>query len=713
MKKYSFGLGLLLLVAPLGLACAPEQPLNVLLVTFDTTRADHLGCYGHEGVATPNVDRLAAEGTRFERAFTTVPLTTPSHSTIMTGKYPLAHGVRDNGMFVLPDSQETLAEILVARGWSTAAAIGAFPLTRQFGTHQGFQLYDDRINQSHLDIFGEREQPKGALFFDERRAARVNEALFPWLEEHREEPFFVWAHYFDPHQPFAPPPPYDQLYVADPYLGEIAYADESLGKLLERLEDYDLYDRTIVILAADHGEGRGEHNELTHSIQLYNTTLRVPLIIKAPGLPAGRVVEAPVGTVDIVPTVLDILGMPVPEGVQGTSLTSAMRGDPQAEEALRSRPLYAETLSPRLSFGWGELRALIRGEHKYIFGPRPELYDLRTDPRELEDLVASDPQTADRYQRDLARFMREEAAADLDAAVEMDEATRQKLMALGYLGGDGEAPGEIEEVLRRDGDAPQDRVADISTISAAKQLLFSNRPLPARELLSELLERNPESQNYLEMIATANLQLGLFEEALGALERIRGLDSSSATADRLTRQLGLHYTSVGDYDKAEELLRQSDREGTDPAVPYLISNIHQARGDADAELRALRTALEIDPTFAPARIDLAIRFARAGDKERARSEFERALRDQPYFHRGFYNYGAFLAESGDLTEAVERFERAVELEPAYWLGHFALVSVHLSLDDVESARRQYDRLRRLAPASPEAEGARQLLEQAT
>ena len=699
---------LLALALPL-LGCSRVEPWNVLLVTFDTTRADHFGCYGNTSVRTPNVDALAEEGVRFARAFSTIPLTTPSHSTILTGKYPIAHGVRDNGMFVLPESQETLAEILGAHGWSTGAAIAAFPLTRRFGTDQGFDFYDDHVSGQFENFQGRRALPKASLFFDERRAAQVNEALFPWLEENHQKRFFAWAHYFDPHHPQEPPPPYDQLYAGDLYAGEIAYADESFGNLLDRLKQLGVYDRTLVVLTADHGEGLGEHRELTHSLQLYNTTLHVPLIVKLPGGRAGAVVETPVGTVDILPTILDVLGIEAPEGVQGRSLASDLVDG--EESPAEPAALYAETLSPRLGYGWGELRALYSDGHKYIFGPRPELYDLGADPRELNDLVDAEPEIAERLQRQLSRFLRDNAAKDLDAAVDMDEETRNKLMALGYLTGSGDSGSKIEEVLRPGGVAPQDRVADVSDLSMAKQMLFRRQSLPARELVTGLLEEDPDNAYYLELLASADVQLGRLDEALETLQEIRSQDRAGTVTGRLLQQLGTLYLFRGEHDKAEAMLRESQEIQPSAESHYLLANVFLARGQLDEERAALEAALEADPTYAPARVDLAIRQAQAGDRSAAEAGFLKAMRDQPYYPKTYYNYGAFLAEAGELAAAVEQMGRAIELAPRYWQAYVALVQLHLALGEPEAAERHYQTLATRASSSPEAERAAQLIEE--
>ncbi|MEZ5330546.1 MAG: sulfatase [Thermoanaerobaculia bacterium] len=329
--------------------CSRGERWNVVVATFDTTRADHIGCYGNASASTPVVDALAAEGFLFENAHAAIPITMPSHSTIMTGLVPMRHGVRDNGLFVLPAGVETLAERLRSAGYATGAAVGSFPLTAKFGLDQGFDLYDDRVQSSQEDFRGRKVRAKQDIFFDERRAQRVNEAIYPWLEEVAEaaKPFFLWVHYYDPHQPLQPPPPYDQLFADDLYAGEIAYADESLGTLFDELRRLGVWDRTLVVFTADHGEGMGEHRERTHSYLLYETTLHVPLIVRAPGgFEAPRRITERVHHVDIVPTVLDLLGLERPPDLDGRSLVPYLRGErPSVSND------YAETLSPGCPMG--------------------------------------------------------------------------------------------------------------------------------------------------------------------------------------------------------------------------------------------------------------------------------------------------------------------------------------------------------------------------
>ncbi len=334
-KQITVGVGVVLVAVGL-IGCGNDRPMNIVIVTFDTTRIDTIGCYGNQEASTPNLDALAERGVRFQNAFSSVPITLPAHTTLMTGLYPLKHGVRDNGIFKVREDVTTLAEILRDRGYRTGAAIGSFPLGKQFHLDQGFEFYDDGVTGEYEDFRGRRVLPRTGIFFDERDASAVNQAAFPWLEEYSGGPFFLWLHYFDPHQPLKPPAPYDQLFMADPYLGEVAFADEAFGAVINRLEALGVADRTIVVMASDHGEGRGEHGEETHSLLAYNSTLHVPLIISVPGGRKGLTISERVGLVDVVPTVLDLLAIERPGIFQGRSLVPELEG-----RRRKTPPLYA------------------------------------------------------------------------------------------------------------------------------------------------------------------------------------------------------------------------------------------------------------------------------------------------------------------------------------------------------------------------------------
>ena len=321
-----------------------DPPLSLLLVTIDTLRADHLGCYGDGDASTPAIDRLAAEGVLFEQASTCVPVTLPSHASILTGTYPVFHGVRNNGAYRLDDAALTLAEILRGRGWRTGAVIAAYPLLAQFGLAQGFDTYDDALPP-------ERERQIG---YREKSAEEVSRAGLDFLAKDAEPPFYLWLHYFDPHIPYAPPEPFAGRFRGKPYDGEIAFVDEQIGRVLERIRRPDLASRTLVVLMSDHGEGLGDHGELQHGVFLYRSTLQVALMVKQPGnRGAGKRVAAPVALSDLMPTLARAGGATPPAGLDGRDLAPALAGRVEAP-----RSVYAETYYPRLHFGWSDLQAL-------------------------------------------------------------------------------------------------------------------------------------------------------------------------------------------------------------------------------------------------------------------------------------------------------------------------------------------------------------------
>jgi len=699
--------GLVLALSVVGSGCGSAPKWNVVIVTFDTTRADHIGAYGYDGASTPNIDRLAREGTLFRQAFTAVPITLPSHTTIMTGRYPTGHGVRDNGIFTVPEEELTLAEILRNEGYRTAAAVGSFPLTAQFGLDQGFELFDDRVSPGFEDFLARRRLPKSGLFFDERRAARVNEAVYPWLEEHHREPFFLWVHYFDPHQPQVPPPPYDQLFAGRSYDGEIAYADESLGTLLDRLRELGVYERTLVVFTSDHGEGLGEHHEDTHSILAYNTTLHVPLVMRIPRGPTAWVVDERVGTVDIVPTVLELLGLAVPEGIHGRSLTPLL--DFGGGEAKPPRPYYAETLSPRLLNGWGELRGIFSGRFKYIHGPEPELFDLEEDPGEIVNLASERPEVAETLYGELNTLIRRQADSRGEARREIDDETLRRLESLGYLHAGGDRS-DIRETLLDGGTPPQERVADVNEMSLTKNHLAKGESMAAREGALNLLKRDTENPFYLELLAQAELQLGRPEAALAALERIGTDLGGRQTLPGTLAQMGFVLFVSGERERGIEMVERGQAITPNAEGQYLLAGMYSDLGRDSQRDAALERTLEIDPSYAPARIQRAILIDGRGDPERAEREFRQALMDRPYYPAAYYNYGAFLVSHGRPESALDRFRRAVDINPHYLTARYAVIATQHGLQRLDDARRSLAELEALAPASEEAAMARRLIE---
>ena len=394
---------------------AAAPPTGLVIVTLDTTRADHLSVYGYMDVRLPHLERLAASGVVFDQAMSVGALTLPAHTSLFTGLLPPAHGVRDNGGPGLDASHVTLAEVLRARGFRTAAFVGSAVLDAERGLAQGFDHYA-----------GVRPDSWDAQGFQRRGDEVIDEAV-EWLDGVGSAPFFLWAHLYDPHRPYDPPPPFDARH--DPYVGEIAFADQQIGRLLQALDARALTERAIVIVVGDHGEARGDHGERDHGVFLYQSVLRVPLIVSAPGIPAHRIADV-VGLTDIMPTVLDLLGVSAPPS-DGATLADALRGRARLEEF----EAYAESLYPR-HLGWSPLFALRSGRYKLIDAPRPELYDLESDPFEERNIYQQRRGVAAAMHDRLIRIRAATDAGSVPREFAASPELRRRLGALGYASGD-------------------------------------------------------------------------------------------------------------------------------------------------------------------------------------------------------------------------------------------------------------------------------------
>jgi len=524
-------------------AVAPA-PTSLLLVTIDTLRADRLGTYGDSRARTPTIDRLAREGTLFEQAFTVAPITLPAHASLMTGRLPPEHGVRGNVGFTLPADIPTLAEAFQKRGATTAAFVGGFPLARGTGLERGFAMYDD--------AFGRAE---GLHYeFSERRAHMVVTSALTWLTAQRG-PVFLWVHFFDPHAPYAPPPSFRD---PDPYRGEVAACDAALAHLLAVWEAGP--EPSIIAVVSDHGEAFGEHGEASHSLFVYDTTLRVPLILRGPGVPAGRRVRGAVSTADLPATLLARFQTPF----RGQDLL-ALPGDP-----VSAGPLYAETLAPRLEFGWSDLRAWRKGRFKLIRAPRPELYDLAADPEEQRDLARVDPRQLAELERELQAWL---PTTELEHRSAVAPEAEERLRSLGYT----QAP-----ATRGSAADPKDK-RELARRIAAATGPFKDYAEAAR-VYKQLQRLDPPNPLVNLRLADALLRSGQAQASLVPYRRV--LDAGARTADPFVG-LATALLELGRLDEAGRVLGSglevAPRSGQ---LNYNLGELARARGD-QAEARRL------------------------------------------------------------------------------------------------------------------------------
>ncbi len=602
-----FGVAALVLAIATSSACrlGHPRPAGILVITLDTTRADHLGCYGDASAVTPNLDALAKEGVRFDQAMAAVPVTLPSHSTMFTGLYPPTHGVRYNGMFRLGETSVTLAERLREAGFTTGAVPAAYAVSAKSGLAQGFDTYRDLYS----------EPGAATLSVDAIRSAEdVVKLGLETIHAAGPKPFFVWLHFYDPHYPYVPPFPYSSRFRDHPYDGEIAYVDAQLGALFAALKNDGLWDRIVVVVAGDHGEGLYQHGERLHSQLAYESTLRVPLLIKAPGAATGTVVREPVTLADVSPTVLELAGLPVPSGLDGISLRQALRNGKAP-----IRPIYFESLAGSLAFGWSPIEGVRRGKWKVIRGKDPELYDLDADPHETNNLAGVDAPTAADLtallDADLSRWKASAAPATTTEAP-VDAEALARLASLGYVGGTVSDSG-------RGGPNPKDLVHLESELLLLQDIMLARQFDRAMLAIPGILKADPGNRLALHDAAEASAGLGDFAEsekyAREVIKRYPEFFPAVVTLGRVR-------VAKKDYRGAETVFREGlARFPDEPILLYSValSLIAQAR-PADAEPLVVKALAgkKPDPGF---QVLLAVCRASASDLPGAKKALEAAI----------------------------------------------------------------------------------------
>lgn len=564
---------------------------DVFLVTIDTLRADHVHCYGYDPIQTPALDGLANDGIRFSQAFTAAPITNTAHASILTGLPPGVHGVTDFGV-PLAAPHKTWAELLKDRGYHTAAFIGAVILDSKAmapGFDRGFDFYDNFSKASASATRRERV---------ERRGIEVVRRAEAWLSAHPSGPRFVWVHLYDPHDPYEPPRPFSQIYKDRLYDGEIAYADFALESLLTFLRKSGWYQNAIVIATGDHGEGLGEHNEDTHGIFLYDSTMHVPLIMKLPGAShRGSVISNQITTTHLLPMVLDLLKIPAPSPLQATSLQGYFESTKRGAETV-----FGETDYP-LRFGWSPLRSARTGKFKFIEAPRPELFDLTADSGELRNLYEPWNDEVKKLRGVLAETKVKRNSVQRSRGA-VDPNTVEELRALGYLGfaDIGSATNVPEPSLLPD---PKDRIGEQNLLHTALMAAEDNRPVDARRALQNVLQLNPDSFPALQHLG--ELQL-----------------------------------AAGEYRDAAEILKQAHQIWPgNAAVLYEEGQAWDKAGDTAAAGEALESSLKLNPRQFAARLLLGLVYLRLKQANTAADQFEAAL----LLHPGNADAKAGLSEA--------------------------------------------------------------------
>ncbi len=674
----------------------PEDKIrNVILISIDTCRADHLGCYGYPRRTAPNIDSLAEEAILFNHAVTPVPLTLPAHSSMLTGMAPLYHKVHDNTNYCLANSNLTLAEILKDKGFITAAFVGAFVLDSQFGLDQGFDIYNDQF---------EKPTRLSLVFFVERSAEEVTTTANRWLQENHHQKFFLFLHYFDAHVPYMKHRRFALPFSKQLYDGEITYIDHHIGRVFEKLKELNLYDQTLIIVTADHGEGLKQHSEKTHGFFIYNTTLHVPLIIKVPGGPKGIKIGGTVGLIDILPTVCGSLGIPCPNNIQGKDLSPCFSSQ---DNLLGKRYFFCESLLPT-KFDLGPLFGLVNGHFKYIHSSEPELYNLDKDPRETENLANKNAVQTRIMQDQLKSVLRDKGFQSIvGSKVTMDSQTRGRLQSLGYV-----SDTDVEEHFQFEQQKPtakdfievHNAYEDILTYSAA------GKYRKAKKICQEILEKRPE----LKYVHLLRGNIALYEQdARGIITHfskyLEYRDPNLYSPDAL--HVRPHYAHVylnlgaalGHEGKLQQALENYKKaliyNPHMSSATYNIAGVYIRTGRQQDAKKYLEKTLVLDPNMAKANLALGNIFLQEGHFDKALTNFNRALELEPGSQKAL---DALRKTQEQISRAIALWNESLQENPNQPDLHAKLGLTHQSLGNLKTAVYHWEKALQLQPDLPEA-----------
>ncbi len=671
---------MLWLVLPLAQAFGANTPPahktapNVILITIDTVRADHLGCYGAKDIRTPTLDALARDGIVFERTLSQVPLTWPSHAAILTGLYPFQNGVQDFTGQPLEPRFRSVAQAFQQHGYATGAVVSAFVLDRSWGLARGFDFYDDAFSP---DQFLHRD-----LGLVDRRAGESVTRALAWLQKNPRRPFFFWLHLYDPHSPYDPPEPYRTEYRSHPYDGEIAYADHELGRLLAWLKRNQLYDRTMIVFLSDHGESLGEHGEQEHGYFVYNPTVHIPLIVKPPagsGFRPGRV-PRPVETIAVAPTLLRLAGI-----------------HDQIENQLRSRSLlgsdaetdgeaYSETFYPFSSFGWSPLHALETSRYHYIDSPEPELYDLAADPEERNNIAAQQPATVAVLKEKLKTQLQDRPFTPThDGSSELSPDALEKLRALGYVA--YRSPVSPEALAAGLPD-PKSKLWEFNSILQAEDALQAGDVKRAEDLLSPVQQRDPKMYVIPFLLGEAALRNQNWERAAEQLQRCMDLNPNF---DNAMTGLARALAKLGRVDEAKTWLKKATSSNPENYRAWYQLGLFQAENDPAAAQASYQKAIAIQPNFSPGQRELGLLLFNQKNYAAAVPRFEKAI-ELGLEDAQLDNFlGICYSQTNHVQKSIRSHQAALKIDPSLAEAHLNLAYDYQLLHQTKTAREEYQR----------------------
>ena len=655
-----------------GATVAVKRParVNVILITVDTVRADHLGCYGARQVMTPTVDGLAHDGVVFERAIAQVPLTWPSHAVILTGTYPFQNGVQDFTGQPLAPRFRSVAQSFKQNGYATGAVVSSFVLDRSWGLARGFDHYDDSFS---AESFATKE-----IGLVDRRASESVDRALEWLRKTPGGPFFLWLHLYDPHSPYDPPEPYRTDYHDHPYDGEIAYADHELGRLIEFLKQRHLYDSALIVFLSDHGESLGEHGEDEHGFFVYDSTVHIPLIVKPPagsGIRPGRV-TAPVEAIAVAPTMLSLARVKDTIGKQFSS--------PGLFERNEERAAYSETFYPFSSFGWSPLHALQTNRYHYIDAPEPELYDLQADPAESHNLAAEQKATVDVLRHNLQDLLRQNPFTPTqNGSSALSPETVEKLRALGYVAYRSPVSAAALEGGLAD---PKKKIGQLNAILKAQDAFRAGDFDTGQKLLAEVQAQDPQIYVVPFMLAEAAQRQRKWDEAAAQFRKCLELNPSF---DQAMTGLAHALFASGDSAGARQWLEKALDANSQNYRAWFDLGAIDLRSDPAAAATDFTRALSIQPNFAAAHRDLGMLKFEQKDYANAARHLAEAVKLGMQDARTLNFLGISYSRMAELRKAVECYKQALKADPGLAEAHLNLGYAYQQLKREKSAQEEY------------------------
>jgi arylsulfatase A-like enzyme/Tfp pilus assembly protein PilF len=662
---------------------------NVILITIDTLRASYVSAYGIGKANTPNMDKLAEEGALFEHCISQTPLTLPSHTTILSGTYPMYHNVRDNGGFIVPEKLTLISEILKRKGFKTAAFIAAYVLHSKWGLNQGFDLYQDNFDMTKYKVI--------SLGKIQKRADEVFAEAKNWISQNRKNKFFTWIHLYDPHTPYSPPSPYKERFIDKPYRGEVEYTDYQLGLFIDFLKQENLFDNTLIIITADHGESLGQYHEKTHGFFIYQPTVWVPLIIKAPIVFPRKRIKVLVESVDIVPTILESLEIDKNKNIQGKSLLPLLFGE---GDKRRYNIAYTETYYPRFHYGWSELKAIYYGTYKYILSPKEELYELDGKNSEGKNILLYKSKIRKRMKRRLLKFVKEKSKNSL-SVIENRSLSREeikKLAALGYIST------VVDTKNKKKLADPKDKIHVYNNLLKIKKLMGEGKNDEAIILIKEIISKEPVITDAYMILGNLYYRKKNYKAAMNSFYNVlkrkpdynfaminivncliglRDLKTAVITVKKFLKQfpedyalysvLGKIYLMQTDYDKAlENFLKVLEINSQNGETMNKIGEIYIIKGKFDKAEKYLKEARKIIPTLKGVYYNLAQIEEKRKALEKAIEYYKIEIKNNPNNYKACYNLAEDLREIGEFDKAIKYYERSMEINPEFNIPYFMI-----------------------------------------